>query len=65
MCDQAKELIISHIYGKSEETCKVKLEKNSKGFNYELSMSGPDFATCIKAIEEANKIMKEAYGKVE
>jgi hypothetical protein len=38
------------------------LEKNSKGFNWELSMSGPDFVTCIKAVDEANEIMKSKYG---
>jgi hypothetical protein len=56
------EMIMSHVYGGSPEPCKVKLEKNTKGFNYELSISGPDFACCIKAIEEAKAIMEAKYG---
>jgi hypothetical protein len=50
------------MYGQSQEICKVKLERNSKGMNWELSMSGPDFVTCIKALDEANEVMKIKYG---
>jgi hypothetical protein len=62
MCDLPKTTIVEHIFGAQTEACKVKLEKNSKGFNWELSMSGPDFVTCMKAVDEANEIMKSKYG---
>ena len=61
-CEHSKNIIVEHLYGQSQETCKVKLEKNSKGYNFELSMSGPDFASCIKAIDAANEVMKQRYG---
>jgi hypothetical protein len=57
-----EDMKIQHVYGGSPEPCKVKLEKNTKGFNYELSMSGPDFASCIKAIGDAKAIMEATYG---
>lgn len=52
---------VEHIH-RNAEPCKVKLEKNTKGFNWELSISGPDFVSCIKTIDEANEIMKMKYG---
>jgi hypothetical protein len=64
MCEMAKEIVVQHLYGQSQETCKVKIEKNTKGFNWELAMSGPDFASCIKAIDAANEVMKQMYGSV-
>lgn len=42
--------------------CKVKLEKNTKGYNFTLSMMGPDFATIIKEIEIANIAMVTKFG---
>jgi len=62
MCEPSKEIIIQHLYGAQTEACKVKIEKNSKGVNWELSISGPDFASCIRAIEEANEVMKAKFG---
>lgn len=62
MCEMAKEIIVQHLYGQSQETCTVKIEKNTKGVNWELKMNGPDFATCIKAIDAANEVMKQRYG---
>ena len=64
MCEMAKEIVVQHLYGQSQETCKVKIEKNTKGVNWELAMSGPDFASCIKAIDAANEVMKQKYGSV-
>jgi hypothetical protein len=62
MCEEcAKKIILEHV-GNQAEPVKVKLEKNSKGYNFELSMSGPDFVTCIKAIDEANEVMKIKFG---
>lgn len=62
-CDCAKKIILEHTGNQTQpDPVKVKIEKNSKGVNWELSMSGPDFVTCIKAIDEANEIMKVKFG---
>jgi hypothetical protein len=61
-CEHSKNIVVEHLYGQSQETCTVKIEKNSKSVNWELKMSGPDFATCIKAIDAANEVMKIKYG---
>lgn len=48
--------------GKSLDPCKIKLEKNSKGFNWEISMIGEDFPSILKKIDEINEVMKAKYG---
>jgi len=62
MCEESKNVILEIAGDAKPEACKVKIEKNSKGYNFELSMSGPDFPTRIKAIEEANEVMKIKFG---
>jgi hypothetical protein len=45
-----------------EEPCKVKLERNSKGYTWELSCLGPDLEKCIKEVDNANFIMESKFG---
>jgi hypothetical protein len=53
---------VVHEIGKSPEPCKVKLEKNSRGYNWELSYSGAEFNEIIQKIQYANLQMLELYG---
>ncbi len=62
MCEGSKSILVEHVYGASENPCKLKLMKMSKGWQWEITMSGEDFPTIIKKIDEANEIMKAKYG---
>lgn len=41
---------------------KIKLEKNSKGFNYEISVAGEEVDEIMALIAEANEKLEAAYG---
>lgn len=57
-----EEVKIVHIYGGSPEPVKIKLEKNSKGFNYEISVSGATVDTIVEKIAEAKSKLEKEYG---
>lgn len=62
MCEDIKKLMVEHVYGASENPAKIKLSKMSKGFQWEISLTGADFTEIIKRIDDANEIMKAKYG---
>jgi hypothetical protein len=62
MCDQSKTLTVEHIYGAQVEPYKVKLERNTRGFNWEISVAGADLEDVMARIDEANEIMKAKFG---
>jgi len=62
MCEDIKKLMVEHVYGASETPAKIKLMKMSKGWNWEISLSGSDFMELIHKIDDANEIMKAKYG---
>ncbi len=63
MCESGcKSIVVEHIHGATENPCKLKLMKMSKGFQWEISMSGEDFVTIAKKIDEINEVMKAKYG---
>lgn len=64
MCE-AKNILVEHVYGAQSEPYKIKLEKNTKGYNFEISVSGIDLKDVIARIDEANEIMKAKYGNQE
>lgn len=51
-----------HSWEKTVEQVKVKLEKNSKGFNWEVSYSGDDADAVLKTIQETNEKLQVAFG---
>ena len=63
MCQsEAKSIIVEHVYGAQTEPYKIKLEKNTKGYNFEISVSGSDLKDVIARIDEANQVMAAKYG---
>ncbi len=42
---------------------KIKLTKLSKGYNWEIALSGDDLEQMQKDIDEINKNLKAKYGK--
>jgi hypothetical protein len=61
MCE-AKKIMIEHVYGMSVEPIKVKIEKNTKGFNWEISVSGDNLKEIMNRIREANTALALEYG---
>lgn len=57
------ELRIEHVYGGSPDPIRVKLEKNTKGYQWEISVSGPDWEHCLTKIHEANDALISKYTK--
>jgi hypothetical protein len=55
---QIKEWTISSM----AEPVGVKIEKNSKGYNYEISLHGEDFAEVIPAILAARQQLEKDLG---
>jgi len=55
---------VEHIHstGAMLEPMKIKLEKNSKGFNWEISIHGKDLAEILPKLEEANQALQGKYG---
>jgi hypothetical protein len=47
-----------HVYHHTESSVNVKVEKNSNGFNYEVSVHD------AKTVDEAMAILKDAEGKL-
>jgi hypothetical protein len=62
MCEATKNIVIEHMYGASTEPYRIKLEKNTKGFNYEISVAGADLKEVIARLDEAQEIMHAKYG---
>jgi hypothetical protein len=51
-----------HEYGKSPEPLKIKIERNTKGYNWEVSASGSSIEEILTRIREANLALEAEYG---
>ena len=59
-----EDMQIKHVYGGSPEPIKIKLEKNTKGFNWEVSVSGDSVDNLLATIAYAKKKLELEYGAV-
>jgi len=57
-----KELLISSI----DQPAQIKIEKNSKGYNYEINHHAEDLRSCWAEVLEAKKMIEaELFGSVQ
>jgi cystathionine beta-lyase family protein involved in aluminum resistance len=60
--DMPSEIFHYHSWEKATEQVKVKLERNSKGYNWEVSFAGEDADKVLAVIRETNAKMQSEYG---
>ena len=60
-----EDMTIQHVYGGSPEPMKIKVEKNSKGYNWEITISGKDLEEILPKLNTANAMLKIEYGNKE
>ncbi len=58
-------ILSNHVWLRSPEPIKIKVEKNTKGYNFEISVSGDNIDDILAKIEVANAKLKATYGAVE
>lgn len=56
------EMKIIHLYDKQPKDISIKLEKNTKGYNWEISYAGEDIEAVLTKIREANEKLTKEYG---
>lgn len=56
------ELKMIHIYDKQPRDISIKLEKNTKGYSWEISYAGEDLDKVLEKIREANARLQAEYG---
>lgn len=56
------EEIRANFFSGSPDPIRIKLEKNSKGYNWEVSVAGNNIDDILASIEDANAKLKTAYG---
>jgi len=61
MMDQ-QEVRIVHLYDRQPAEISVKLEKNSKGYNWEISYRGENVDEVLAKIREVNQKLMAEYG---
>jgi hypothetical protein len=54
-----------HSYGKTPEPFKVKLMKMSKGYQWEISVSGDSISNILGIIGDVDEQLRETYEPVE
>jgi len=54
--------VVRHVYGGTPEPVKIKVEKNSRGFNWEVAVTGPHVAAVLMDIDYAVKELQERFG---
>lgn len=57
-----QEVKIVHLYDRQPAEISVKLEKNSKGYNWEISYRGENLDEVLAKIREANNKLQAEYG---
>jgi len=62
MCELPKTIIVEHIFGAQAEPLKIKVEKNSKGYGWEITCTGSDMAEVLSRIRAADEALKAEYG---
>ena len=56
-------LQITHIYDRQPGLVHVKLERNSKGYNWEVSFSHEDSEIALSKIREVNTQLQTEFGE--
>lgn len=59
---EAQEMKIIHLYDRQPAEISVKLERNSKGYNWEISYRGEDAEAVLAKIREINQKLLSEYG---
>lgn len=57
-----EEMKVIHLYDKQPRDISIKLEKNSKGYNWEISYAGEDIEAVLSKIRETNQKLQAEYG---
>jgi hypothetical protein len=57
-----QEVKIVHLYDRQPPEVNIKLEKNSKGYNWEISYRGENLDEVLAKIREANNKLQAEYG---
>jgi hypothetical protein len=52
-----------HAYGNSLEPIRVKVEKNTKGYNWEISVAGDDLDVIFGKLNDAESRLQQKYGQ--
>jgi hypothetical protein len=52
---------VEHVH-RNAETMKIKLEKNTKGYNWEISCAGADLPGILVQIRAADAALKSEWG---
>ena len=60
---EAATQIIRHTWDETPERVKVKLEKNTKGYQWEITYCGPTVDATLGVIREANEKLQAEYGE--
>jgi hypothetical protein len=60
---EMEHLQITHVYDRLPGIVHVRLEKNSKGYNWEISFSHEDSEAALGKIREVNAKLKAEYGQ--
>lgn len=58
MCTPPQTLTVEHIFGAQSEPLKIKIEKNSRGYNWEICCTGSDMAEILSKIRAADAALK-------
>lgn len=63
MCNvPSQTLTVEHIYGAQQEPLKIKIEKNSRGYNWEICATGSDMMEILSRLRAADAALKSEYG---
>jgi len=54
---------VIHINGGSPEPIRVKVEKNTKGYNWEISVAGDDLDVIFGKLNDAESRLQQKYGQ--
>jgi len=53
--------VVRHVYGGTPEPVKIKVEKNSRGFNWEVAITGATVSDVLTSIDYAVEQLKERF----
>ncbi len=53
---------VRHIHDEPERTFHIKVERNSRGINWEISIRAPSLEETLELVEQANARLQERYG---
>lgn len=60
--DNPSKIFHHHSWEKATEQVKVKLERNSKGYNWEISFAGEDADKVLAVVRATNEKLRVEYG---